>query len=131
MPALVLDSSGRAFGLFTLFRSMLGVMTWLGRWAVLSAADGIGPIPRSGAQTPISAQIITRAENPLREPWSGAQGHFADVCSGGSIEISWCPQRCWRSCLRQMPALEHGEGSGDGTDDPEGADQVPERVPDL
>ena len=44
MPGLVLATGERAFSLFTLSSSMLGVMTWLGAWAVLSAADGIGRI---------------------------------------------------------------------------------------
>lgn len=41
MPAIVLRTSDRAFGYLTLFRSMLGVMIWLGLSAVLGATIGI------------------------------------------------------------------------------------------
>jgi CubicO group peptidase (beta-lactamase class C family) len=40
MPALVLRTSGRAFGYLTLFRSMLDVMIWLSLWGVLGVLNG-------------------------------------------------------------------------------------------
>jgi CubicO group peptidase (beta-lactamase class C family) len=40
MPALVLRTSGRAFGYLTLFRSMLDVMIWLSLCGVLGALNG-------------------------------------------------------------------------------------------
>ncbi|HEX7001796.1 MAG TPA: serine hydrolase, partial [Trueperaceae bacterium] len=39
MPAIVLRTSGRYFGFLTLFRSMIGVMTWLSVVGVLGAAN--------------------------------------------------------------------------------------------
>lgn len=41
MPAIVLSTAGRAFGYLTLFRSMLGVMIWLGLCGVLSVLNGL------------------------------------------------------------------------------------------
>lgn len=41
MPALVLSTSGRAFGYITLFRSMLDISLWFGVWAVLGAANAV------------------------------------------------------------------------------------------
>ncbi|MEZ4864902.1 MAG: serine hydrolase domain-containing protein [Caldilineaceae bacterium] len=41
MPAIVLRSSGRAFGYLTLFRSMVGVMSWLGLCGVLGVVNGL------------------------------------------------------------------------------------------
>ena len=41
MPAIVLQSSGRAFGYLTLFRSMIGIMTWLGLCALLGVLNGL------------------------------------------------------------------------------------------
>jgi len=38
------------------------------------------------------------------------------------------PLRGWWRWLYQVFVFEHGEGGGDGTDDPEGADQVSEHV---
>jgi CubicO group peptidase (beta-lactamase class C family) len=40
-PAIVLSTSDRAFGYFTLYRSMVGVMTWLGLCAVLGVINGV------------------------------------------------------------------------------------------
>ena len=40
-PAIVLSTSDRAFGYLTLFRSMVGVMTWLALCAVLGAINGL------------------------------------------------------------------------------------------
>lgn len=40
-PAIVLSTSDRAFGYLTLYRSMVGVMTWLGLCAVLGAINGV------------------------------------------------------------------------------------------
>jgi hypothetical protein len=40
MPALVLRTSGRAFGYLTLFRSMLDVMIWLSLCGVLGVLNG-------------------------------------------------------------------------------------------
>lgn len=41
MPAIVLRTSGRSFGSLTLFRSMIGVMTWLWVVGALGAANGL------------------------------------------------------------------------------------------
>lgn len=41
MPAIVLSTAGRAFGYLTLFRSMLGVMIWLGLCGALGALNGL------------------------------------------------------------------------------------------
>ena len=41
MPALVLQSAGRAFGYLTLFRSMIGVMSWLILCGVLGVLNGL------------------------------------------------------------------------------------------
>ena len=40
-PAIVLSTSDRAFGYLTLYRSMVGVMTWLGLCAVLGVVNGV------------------------------------------------------------------------------------------
>ena len=40
-PAIVLSTPDRAFGYLTLFRSMVGVMTWLGLCAVLGVINGV------------------------------------------------------------------------------------------
>ena len=40
-PAIVLSTSDRAFGYLTLYRSMIGVMTWLGLCAVLGVINGL------------------------------------------------------------------------------------------
>ena len=40
-PAIVLSTSDRAFANLTLFRSMVGVMTWLGLCAVLGVINGL------------------------------------------------------------------------------------------
>ncbi|MCE7984453.1 MAG: hypothetical protein DYG89_25045 [Caldilinea sp. CFX5] len=40
MPAIVLSTAGRAFGYLTLFRSMLGVMIWLGLCGILGVLNG-------------------------------------------------------------------------------------------
>ena len=40
-PAIVLSTSDRAFGYLTLFRSMVGVMTWLGLCAALGILNGL------------------------------------------------------------------------------------------
>ncbi len=40
-PAIVLSTSDRAFGYLTLYRSMVGVMTWLGLCAVLGVINGV------------------------------------------------------------------------------------------
>jgi hypothetical protein len=41
MPALVLRTSGRAFGYLTLFRSMLDAMIWLSLCGVLGVLSSI------------------------------------------------------------------------------------------
>lgn len=41
MPALILRTAGRAFGYFTIFRSMIGVMLWLTVCGVLGALNGL------------------------------------------------------------------------------------------
>ncbi len=40
MPAIVLQSSGRAFGYLTLFRSMIGIMSWLILCGLLGVING-------------------------------------------------------------------------------------------
>lgn len=40
-PAIVLSTADRAFGYLTLYRSMVGVMTWLGLCAVLGVINGV------------------------------------------------------------------------------------------
>ena len=41
MPAIVLQSSGRAFGMYTLVRAMPEVMAWLGLAGLLGAINGV------------------------------------------------------------------------------------------
>ena len=40
-PAIVLSTADRAFGYLTLYRSMIGIMTWLGLCAVLGVMNGV------------------------------------------------------------------------------------------